>query len=65
MRRGQEVEEKNQNDCKDTALTKTRSSFSVFFFFQDKNDLQHLCLGLLELRKESSSQTELVMICGV
>ena len=39
--------------------------FSVIFFFQDTNDLHHLCLGLLELRKESSLQTELVMICGV
>ena len=64
-RRGQEVEEKNQSACKETALTKTRSYFFCYFFFQDTNDLHHLCLGLLELRKESSLQTELVMICGV
>ena len=42
-------------------LQKLDLTFSVVFF-QETNDLHHLCLGLLELRKESSSQTELVII---
>lgn len=48
MRRGQEVEEKNQNACKDTAQTKTRSYFFCCFF-QDTNDLQHF--GSLRAKK--------------
>lgn len=36
-------------------------TFSVFFRIQ----MIYNTLGLLELRKESSSQTGLVMICGV
>lgn len=37
-------------------------TFSVVFF---RIQMIYNTLGLLELRKESSSRTELVIICGV